>query len=85
MMYRRYGYSASADRFCNYRELTARFDSTGTCGHEIHKGDRIGWHPKLKKTQCAACWQRWVAENAEADMQEREYERTCGYEPEYGY
>ena len=71
MMYRRYypngGYT---DRFYNYREIAARFASTGSCGHEISKGDVIGWQPKLKKTQCAACWQRWVAENAEADMLE---------------
>jgi len=85
MMYR-HGYSRSADGFSNYREIEARFNSTGTCGHEIHKGDRIGWHPKLKKTQCADCWARWVDENAETDIQEREYERICGgYEREYGY
>ena len=70
-MYRRYGYSRSADRFDNYREIDARFASTGTCGHAIAKGDRIGWHPRLKKTQCADCWARWVAENAEADALER--------------
>ena len=70
-MYRRYGNSRSADRFDNYREIDARFASTGSCGHAIGKGDRIGWHPGIKKTQCAACWQRWVAENAEADYLER--------------
>ncbi len=71
-MYRRsYPDSRSADRFYNYREIDARFASTGSCGHAISKGDRIGWHPALKKTQCAACWSRWVAENAEADMLER--------------
>ena len=71
-MYRRsYRNGGYADRFDNYREIEARFASTGSCGHEINKGDRIGWQPKLKKTQCAACWQRWVAENAEADMLER--------------
>lgn len=48
--------SPNADRFDNYRDIAARFDSTGTCGHDIRKGDRIGWHPKLKKTQCADCW-----------------------------
>ena len=72
MMYRRYyGNNRSADRFDNYREIDARFASTGTCGHAIAKGDRIGWHPILKKTQCTACWQRWCAENAEADVLER--------------
>ena len=71
-MYRRpYRNGGYADRFYNYREIEARFASTGSCGHDISKGDRIGWHPKLKKTQCAACWQRWVAENAEADVLER--------------
>ena len=71
-MYRRYYRNGgSADRFYNYREIDARFASTGTCGHAISKGDRIGWHPRLKKTQCAGCWQRWVAENAEADTLER--------------
>ncbi|MCH8851588.1 MAG: hypothetical protein IID41_02935 [Planctomycetes bacterium] len=74
MMYRRsYGYDRSADRFDNYREIDARFASTGSCGHPIAKGDRIGWHRALKKTQCATCWARWVAENAEADAMERGY------------
>jgi hypothetical protein len=74
MMYRRsYRNSGYADRFYNYREIDARFASTGTCGHAIAKGDRIGWHPKLKKTQCSACWARWVAENAEADAIESGY------------
>ena len=70
-MYRRYYQNnRHADRFDNYREIDARFASTGTCGHSIAKGDRIGWHSSLKKTQCAACWTRWCAENAEADMLE---------------
>ncbi len=59
-----------ADRFSNYRTITARFDSTGSCGHEIKRGDAIGYHRSLKKTQCAACWSRWQAENAEADYLE---------------
>ena len=71
MMYGRYRNNRTADRFDNYREIDARLASTGTCGHAIAKGDRIGWHPSLKKTQCAACWSRWAAENAEADMLER--------------
>ena len=73
MMYRRYGYNRNADRFDNYQEIDARFASTGTCGHSIAKGDRIGWQPAIKKTQCAACWSRWVAENAEAEASERGY------------
>ncbi len=73
MMYRRsYRNNGYADRFDNNREIDARFASTGSCGHEIVKGDPIGWHPRLKTTQCAACWQRWCAENAEADMLERQ-------------
>ncbi len=54
-----------------YREIDARFASEGTCGHAIGNGDRIGWHAGLKKTQCADCWRRWVAENAEAEAMER--------------
>ena len=72
-MSRHHHYSRSADRFANYSEIEARFASTGTCGHEIAKGDRIGWHPRLKKTQCADCWARWVHENAEADLMEGSY------------
>ena len=68
-MSRRYR-SQPGDRYDNYAEISARFASTGTCGHEIKKGDRIGWYPSLKKTQCAACWTAWVAENYEADRYE---------------
>lgn len=59
------------DRFCNYCTITARFDSEGSCGHPIVKGDRIGWNKRAKKTRCATCWRKWVAENAEADYLER--------------
>ena len=76
-MYRSYRNNGFADRFDNYREIDARFASTGTCGHAIAKGDVIGWHPRLKKTQCAACWARWVAENAEADAVERGYQASA--------
>ena len=62
----------STDRFDSYREIDARFDSDGSCGHTISKGERIGWNPRNKKTQCAACWSKWCAENAEADMLERQ-------------
>ena len=71
MYRRRYRNSRTADRFDNYLEIDAKYPSSATCGHDIHKGDRIGWHPVLKKSQCSACWSRWVAENAEADMLER--------------
>ncbi len=72
-MRRYYRNNRHDDRFDNYREIDARFASTGSCGHAISKGDRIGWHPSLKKTQCADCSRRWVAENAEAEA----YERGC--------
>ena len=53
------------NRFDNYREITARLDSTGRCGHPIKRGDRVGWH-KHHGARCSACWQTWKAENAEA-------------------
>jgi hypothetical protein len=60
------------DRFPNYRELTARrADARASCGHPVTIGDRIGWNPKNKRTQCARCWSRWTAENAAADADER--------------
>lgn len=62
----------TADRFDNYREITAKFDSTGKCGHAIKKGDRIGWN-KRHGCQCASCWSRWVAENREAAAIEQGY------------
>lgn len=71
-MYRSYGRGRGA-RFDDYREIEARFDSTGTCGHKIKRGQRIGYAPRFRKTQCAACWARWVAENAEADAIEAGY------------
>lgn len=62
----------TADRFDNYREITAKFDSIGKCGHEIKKGDRIGWN-KHHGCRCSSCWSRWVAENREADAIESGY------------
>lgn len=66
----------TANRFDNYREITAKFDSTGECGHPIKKGDRIGWN-KRHGCQCANCWSRWVAENREADAIEAGYMPSC--------
>ena len=60
----------TADRFDNYREITAKFDSTGKCGHEIKKGDRIGYN-KDHGCRCSVCWDKWYAENKEAEMIER--------------
>ena len=65
------------NRFTYYREIEARFDSTGACGHAIKRGDRIGWNKRAKRTQCAACWARWVDENREADAIESGYMPSC--------
>lgn len=65
-----------ADRFDNYREITAKFDSVGACGHQIHKGDRIGWN-RGHGARCADCWATWSAENREADMIEAGYMPSC--------
>ena len=59
------------DRFDCYRTITARFDSTGACGHPIKRGDKIGWNRRAKKARCAECWRKWQAEDAEADYLER--------------
>jgi hypothetical protein len=66
----------TADRFDNYREITAKFDSTGKCGHSIKKGDRIGWN-KTHGCHCSDCWSRWVAENRESDAIEAGYMNSC--------
>ena len=62
----------TADRFDNYREITAKFDSTGKCGHEIKKGDRIGYN-RNHGCHCSSCWFKWSAENREADAIESGY------------
>jgi hypothetical protein len=62
-------YSRNADRFDNYREITAKFASTGKCGHAIQAGDRIGYN-RQHGCQCSSCWARWSAENAEAAQYE---------------
>lgn len=61
------------NNFDFYREISARFNSTATCGHEVKKGEIIGYNPRNKKTQCSNCWARWVAENREADAIEAGY------------
>ena len=77
--YRRsdYGYGRNDDRFPNYAEIAARFDSDGYCGHSIKQGDRIGYHRGLKRTRCATCWARWVSENEASDFDEMVY--ASGY------
>ncbi len=67
-MYRSYNRS---ETFQNYRDITAKFASEGSCGHAMSKGDVIGWNRVTKKTQCADCWRAWCVENAEADLCER--------------
>lgn len=63
----------NSDRFDNFREIRAKFSSEGTCGHQIKKGEIIGFNPRTKSTSCPDCWARWVAENREADAIEAGY------------
>lgn len=72
-------------RFDHFREIVARFDSTGCINgadHEIRKGDRIGYaripfrlppRGRAGMACCAPCWQRWTAENAAASAAEASY------------
>lgn len=53
-----------ARNYDKYRPLQAKFDSQGSCGHIIRKGDRIGYStPRYRgekaETQCAECWRKW--------------------------
>lgn len=60
-----------ADRFNNYREITAKRATPATesaCGHAIARGDRIGWNRGLRRVRCRDCWTAWVNENQEAQM-----------------
>lgn len=70
--YRRNYRRPNADRFKHYRGIEAKFDSTGTCGHPITKGDNIGYNGGNSTTRCAECWRRWYEENAEAARMESE-------------
>lgn len=54
-----------ARNYNQYQTIQARFDSQGTCGHAIRKGDPIGYSPKRNRsdsaeTQCAECWRAWT-------------------------
>lgn len=51
-------------RFADFRPITAKYASIGTCGHPIAKGDLIGFAPKAKETCCRPCLTRWQGENA---------------------
>lgn len=64
-------YRSTGPRFYDFRPMTARFDSKGECGHEIHEGDRIGYSRRHRQAYCPACWERWESENAEAEYLER--------------
>ncbi len=63
------------NRFDNYREIMARRDGPADCheGHNVKAGESIGWNGGLRKVYCAACWQVWKAENAEAQAYEDRY------------
>lgn len=68
---------AGADRFDNYRELTAKFPGTcKSCSGPVKKGDRIGWN-KRHGVVCPSCWNKWVEENRQADEIERGYMPNC--------
>ena len=65
-------------RFDDFREITAKFDNTLTCGHAAKAGDRIGWSGRRGRdgasraeTCCAACWLKWCDENREAAAYEQ--------------
>ena len=63
-----------ARNYNHYREIPAKFDSQGTCGHAIRKGDTIGYSPAKYRgdkaeTQCAECWRKWTNDV----INEREY------------
>ena len=60
-------------RYTDYMEIAARFKSTGTCGHAIAKGDRIGYARRSRETQCAECWDKWSRENDAAGFDEMAY------------
>ena len=67
------------NRFDNYREIVAKFDSVDSYGREIKKGDLIGYNPRNKATVCAESWRVWSYENRSAQA----YEDTgsdCSYD-----
>jgi hypothetical protein len=76
--------SRGQNRFENYREITAKFDSKGSCGHAIKRGDVIGWH-KTHGAKCPDCWSTWSAENAAAAQDEAMYAASYGAYGAGGY
>jgi hypothetical protein len=74
----RYG-GRNADRYDNYVAFTAKRASDATCGHKVAVGDRIGWHPTLKKVYCATCWAKWTSENL-AEASYEQYGTDCAFD-----
>lgn len=70
---------SSQPRFNDYREIIAKFDSTGSCNHPIKRGESIGYSrfKGTSFTQCHNCWVKWVNENREADAMENGYMPCC--------
>ena len=55
-------------KFNDYRTIAAKFDSTANCGHQVRKGDQIGYaKPRYgeAKVKCAECWRKWQVEVAQ--------------------
>ena len=69
----------TSDYFDNYRDILAKFDSTGSCGHAIAKGDAIGYNPRNRKTSCATCWHRWQYDVA-AESSMEQFGTDCAYD-----
>lgn len=67
-----------ARNYNDYIAIKSKFDSDGTCGHRIRKGDDIGYSRTGKyakaETQCAECWRKWSNEVAT----ERDYSASWG-------
>jgi hypothetical protein len=59
-------------RFSHFRQIVARFDSTGCVNgaeHKIKRGDVIGYARRGRAGMacCTGCWQRWATDNREAE------------------
>ena len=40
----------------SFKEITARFQTTGSCGHLIMRDDVIGYDRAGMRTRCETCW-----------------------------
>lgn len=58
--------------------IQAKFDSTGTCGHPIKKGDRIGWDKYKRLTICKECTEQHERDTAAADFDQMVYDSQRG-------